>query len=77
MNEHHQPFEEIKQVDDEGSEYWSARELAKLLDYSEYRHFTPVLERAKEACLNSGTMLTTISRMSSVWSKLVQVRKGS
>lgn len=54
MNEHHQPFEEIKQVDDEGSEYWSARELAKLLDYSEYRHFTPVLERAKEACLNSG-----------------------
>lgn len=54
MNEHHQPFEEIKQVDDEGSEYWSARGLAKLLDYSEYRHFTPVLERAKEACLNSG-----------------------
>ncbi|HFO1883577.1 TPA: DNA damage-inducible protein D, partial [Citrobacter freundii] len=45
MNEHHQPFEEIKQVDEEGSEYWSARELAKLLDYSEYRHFTPVLER--------------------------------
>ncbi|KHN53059.1 DNA damage-inducible protein D [Pectobacterium fontis] len=54
MNEHHQPFEEIKQVDDEGAEYWSARELSKLLDYSEYRHFTPVLERAKEACLNSG-----------------------
>lgn len=54
MNEHHQPFEEIKQVDDDGAEYWSARELAKLLDYSEYRHFTPVLERAKEACLNSG-----------------------
>lgn len=52
--EHHQPFEEIKQVDNEGSEYWSARELAKLLDYSEYRHFNPVLERAKEACLNSG-----------------------
>lgn len=54
MNEHDQPFEEIKQVDDDGAEYWSARELAKLLDYSEYRHFTPVLERAKEACLNSG-----------------------
>lgn len=52
--EHHQPFEEIKQVDNEGAEYWSARELAKLLDYSEYRHFNPVLERAKDACLNSG-----------------------
>lgn len=54
MNKHHQPFEEIKQVDESGSEYWSARALAKLLDYSEYRHFIPVLERAKDACLNSG-----------------------
>lgn len=54
MNKHHQPFEEIKQVDESGSEYWSARALAKLLDYSEYRHFLPVLERAKDACLNSG-----------------------
>ncbi len=45
MNKHHQPFEEIKQVDESGSEYWSARALAKLLDYSEYRHFLPVLER--------------------------------
>lgn len=54
MNEHHQPFDKIKQVDESGSEYWSARALAKLLDYSEYRHFIPVLERAKDACLNSG-----------------------
>jgi len=30
-----------------------ARPLAKVLDYSEYRHFLPVLERAKEACRNS------------------------
>jgi hypothetical protein len=28
--------------------------FSKILDYSEYRHVTPVLERAKEACLNSG-----------------------
>lgn len=54
MQEHHQPFEEIKQVDDDGIEYWSARDLAKTLEYSEYRHFTPVIEKAKEACSNSG-----------------------
>lgn len=54
MNEHHQPFEAIKQVDEKSAEYWSARELAKLLDYSEYRHFTPVLTRARESCINSG-----------------------
>ncbi|OBU10240.1 DNA damage-inducible protein D [Morganella psychrotolerans] len=54
MDRHHQPFEEIKKIDESGIEFWSARELSKLLEYSEYRHFTPVLDRAKEACLHSG-----------------------
>ncbi|WP_413483739.1 DNA damage-inducible protein D [Morganella psychrotolerans] len=54
MDRHHQPFEEIKKTDESGIEFWSARELSKLLEYSEYRHFTPVLDRAKEACLHSG-----------------------
>lgn len=48
------PFERIKQTDPNGNEYWSARQLAKVLEYSEYRHFQPVIERAKEACINSG-----------------------
>ncbi len=46
-------FEKIKKVNKYGSEYWSARELAKTLEYSEYRHFLPVIERAKEACVKS------------------------
>jgi len=46
-------FEKIKQVDEAGGEYWSARELAKILEYSEYRHFLPVIEKAKESCENS------------------------
>ncbi|EEZ7706584.1 DNA damage-inducible protein D [Escherichia coli] len=54
MNEHHQPFEEIKLINANGAEQWSARQLGKLLGYSEYRHFIPVLTRAKEACDNSG-----------------------
>lgn len=54
MELHHQPFDEIKRVDEFGIEYWSAQELSKLLEYSEYRYFTPVLKRAKEACLHSG-----------------------
>ncbi|HII2024438.1 TPA: DNA damage-inducible protein D [Escherichia coli] len=54
MNEHHQPFEEIKLINANGAEQWSARQLGKLLGYSEYRHFIPVLTRAKEACENSG-----------------------
>jgi DNA-damage-inducible protein D len=47
-------FEHIKRLDKNGNEYWSGRELAKVLEYSEYRHFKPVIEKAKEACKNSG-----------------------
>ena len=46
-------FEQILKTDNEGNEYWSARDMAKILEYSEYRHFLPVIEKAKEACKNS------------------------
>lgn len=47
-------FENIKKTNEQKPEYWSARELAKTLEYSEYRHFLPVIEKAKEACTKSG-----------------------
>ncbi len=50
VDQHHKTFESIRQTDTDGNEFWIARELAKVLDYSEYRHFLPVIERAKEAC---------------------------
>ncbi|HLP92932.1 MAG TPA: BRO family protein [Saprospiraceae bacterium] len=50
-------FEQIKRLDENGTEYWSARDLSKVLEYSEYRHFLPALERAKEACQNSGQQM--------------------
>lgn len=53
-NDQHQPFEQLKQFDENGVEYWSARALLRLLGYSEYRHFQPVLAKAKEACRISG-----------------------
>lgn len=52
--QHHATFEGIRQLDEAGQEFWLARQLAEVLDYSQYRHFLPVVERAKEACLNSG-----------------------
>ena len=51
---HHQTFEEIKQTGGNGSDYWMARQLAKILDYAEFRNFLPVIEKAKKACQNSG-----------------------
>lgn len=47
-------FSKIKQRDENGNEYWTARDLSKALEYSEYRHFIPVIARAKDACTNSG-----------------------
>jgi len=55
ISKHHQTtFDSIRQQDKNGNEYWLARQLAKVLDYSEYRHFLPVIDRAKAACNNSG-----------------------
>lgn len=47
-------FEQIKRFDENGNEYWSARELSKVLEYTEYRNLKPVIDKAKEACKNSG-----------------------
>jgi DNA-damage-inducible protein D len=51
-------FEQIKHTDNNGNEFWSARDLSKVLEYSEYRHFIPVVDRAKEACENSGQLIS-------------------
>lgn len=48
------PFERIKRVNDAGVEYWSSREFARVLSYTDYRNFEQVLEKAKLACFNSG-----------------------
>ena len=53
-NQHKTVFESIKEIDENGNEFWGARILSKVLEYSEFRHFLPVVERAKEACVNSG-----------------------
>lgn len=47
-------FEDIKHTRDDGSEYWSARELASALDYIQWRNFEKVVKRAMIACENSG-----------------------
>jgi DNA-damage-inducible protein D len=52
---HTSPFDAIRHEDEQGNEYWSARELAKLLGYTtNYRNFKPAIEKAKEACIKSG-----------------------
>jgi len=46
-------FEEIKKINEYQSEYWSARQLARTLEYADYRNFETVIKKAKESCKNS------------------------
>ena len=49
-----QTFENIKHTDENGTEFWYARELQKALEYTEYGKFLPVIEKAIEACRKTG-----------------------
>jgi DNA-damage-inducible protein D len=48
------PFEQIKRVDADGNEFWSARALMPILEYGSWQKFKPVLLKAQIACENSG-----------------------
>ena len=52
--EEYKSFESIKHILENGSEFWYARELAIVLDYTEWRNFQKVIDRAILACKNSG-----------------------
>ena len=61
-------FENIKHMDEYGKEYWYARELSKVLEYKDWRNFLKVLNKAKDACKNSGfnidEQLVEVNRLS-------------
>ena len=46
-------FEKIKHIDENGNEYWFARELMPVLEYKEWRKFEKVIKKAMEACVGS------------------------
>ena len=49
-----QTFESIKHVNEYGQEYWLARELQHVLEYTEWRNFTKIIEKAVDACSGVG-----------------------
>jgi len=49
-----QTFESIKHINELGQEFWFARELQSTLEYTEWRNFINIIEKAKVACKNSG-----------------------
>ena len=48
-----QVFEEIKHINKEDIEFWYARELQFVLQYTEWRNFLKIIEKAKTTCVTS------------------------
>lgn len=60
-------FEDIKHLDEQGNEYWTARELMPILEYTKWQNFAPLIEKAKKACASSDNAVsdhfTEVSKM--------------
>ena len=47
-------FEDIKHIDEDGVEFWYAREIMKVLQYNKWENFEKVINKAKNTCKNTG-----------------------
>ena len=67
-------FEDIKHIDEEGNEYWYARELQNVLGYRQWRSINDLIERAKVACKESKFK---IEDHFAVQRKMIELAKGA
>ena len=67
-------FEDIKHIDDNGKEYWLARELQNILGYHQWRSLNDLIERAKVACQESKY---NIDDHFAVQHKMIKLAKGA
>ena len=67
-------FEDIKHIDDNGKEYWLARELQNILGYHQWRSLNDLIERAKVACQESKY---NIDDHFAVQRKMIKLAKGA
>ena len=61
-------FERIKHTNEFGNEYQCARELQVALEYKEWRKFSGVIEKAKDACNNSKIKASEADKMVAIGS---------
>ena len=67
-------FEDIKHIDEDGKEFWYARELMVVLDYSKWDNFKKVIESAKTSCERSNII---IDYHFAEVSKMINIAKGA
>ena len=54
IDKNNKSFEDIKHIDENGIEFWYARELMPILQYSNWQNFEKIIDKAKISCENSG-----------------------
>ena len=54
IDKNNKSFEDIKHIDENGIEFWYARELMPILQYSNWQNFERIIDKAKISCENSG-----------------------
>ena len=74
MKKEQQTFESIKHIDENGIEYWYARELQKVLEYNKWENFEKVIVKARTACENTG--ISAIDHFPDA-RKMVQIGSGA
>lgn len=52
------PFDSIKRIDEQGNEYWTARELMPMIGYKRWDRVPDVINRAAISCGNVGNVVT-------------------
>lgn len=58
-DENNNSFQEIRHINESGNEFWYARELQEVLEYTEWRNFSKVIDKARVSCKTSGEVETS------------------
>ena len=74
IDKNNKSFEDIKHINEDGVEFWYARELMIILEYNKWENFEKVINKAKDACKNSG--ITVIDHFPDV-RKTIKMPKGA
>ena len=74
IDKNNKSFEDIKHINEDGVEFWYARELMTILEYNKWENFEKVINKAKDACENSG--ITVFDHFPDV-RKTIQMPKGA
>ena len=74
IDKNNKSFEDIKHMDENGVEFWYARELQSVLDYKEWRKFEGIIKKAEISCKNSG--INSFDHFVGI-DKMVQIGSGA